>query len=352
MELFLMCIAVAYTLTGKFNKDTAQSAYKAGKEPPGLVKARMRHESGGGNWKPTKSGKSKPAGKGGARLVLASKWAQACEKTKDRSDAKHRAWRAWFAEQADEHDQQWRDKQARRIAKSEQRAEQFARTRGILAHPVAARADKHERQAWDENARRDSDADQSTGQDTEQALARTRDEAQQLRQQEQEQSADGEAGQSARDDEHDRCPHCLDGGWVLTGQGMSPCSCPAGVAEGHTADNDTDGELAEEPAATTETPTSAQTGGTAVYEAAAAKLHAAAEGIERYRADLAAMADGLAAKQWGTEVHGPIGDMDQHLADVAGSYRDLAGQMQQQGDSVNDAHDEHPYVPGGDVVLA
>jgi hypothetical protein len=82
-----------------------------------------------------------------------------------------------------------------------------------------------------------------------------------------------------------------------------------------------------------------------MYNAAADRLTNAAERVEQYRADLAAMADGLDGKRWGVEVHGPIRDMDGHLAAVEGIYRDLAGQMQQQGDNVSDAHDRAPWVP-------
>src|SRR5690606_18861930 len=114
VEIFILCAAVAYMFTGKFNKDTAQAAYKAGHEPPGVVKARMRHERGGGVRTPAGT----PKGRGATRLMLAQRWANACEKAKDKQDDKHRRWRAWFAEQAPQRDQQWREKQANKIAKS------------------------------------------------------------------------------------------------------------------------------------------------------------------------------------------------------------------------------------------
>jgi len=82
-----------------------------------------------------------------------------------------------------------------------------------------------------------------------------------------------------------------------------------------------------------------------MYQQSATRLQNAAERVEQYRQDLAAMADGLDGKRWGVEVHGPIRDMDGHLAAVEGIYRDLAGQMQQQGDNVSDAHDRAPWVP-------
>lgn len=402
MELLLMCIAVAYTLTGKFNKDTNQAAYTAGKEPPGLVKARMRHESGGGARKPS----GKPTGKGSTRLLLSQRWANACEKAKDRADDKHRRWRAWYADQAESRDEQWRTKQATRIAKSEARAEKFAGARGILAHPVDARRDRQAgQQAWQENARRDATARPGAVDtaDTGENEGTSGSEHQS--------PAEAQPHGPQRDTEHATDPRSGVLTFTETDTGLTVTAAPtgnstisgipedpstwtgtdrygrdiqSGIGEVTAPDgasgvrHDTDREglgstVSPERKAVckqqfggdlnveyldgnTTIPTAAgttnQSGEATVYDAAAARLHAAAEQIDQYRADLAAMADGLAAKQWGTEVHGPIGDMDQYLADVAGSYRDLAGQMQQQGDSVNDAHDEYPYVPGGDAVLA
>src|SRR5699024_8922474 len=178
---------------GKFDKDKTQAAYKAGKEPPGLAKARMRHESGGGLIRKSPGGaknqKGKPAGHGAMRLALSQRWSQACEKSQDRAADKHRRWRQWYSEQAPERDQAWRDKQSRRIEKSQNRADKFARARGI-ARDVAGPASRQERKAWNENTRRGNgsgselaDEDEPGG---EPAIAQARDEARQLRKREQE----------------------------------------------------------------------------------------------------------------------------------------------------------------------
>src|SRR5690606_40623863 len=68
VELFTLCLAIAYMVTGKFNKDTAIAAYQHGQEPPGLAKARMRHERRGGHY--NESGR--PVGPGSTRLLLST----------------------------------------------------------------------------------------------------------------------------------------------------------------------------------------------------------------------------------------------------------------------------------------
>lgn len=327
MELALICLAVAFMVTGKHQKDTAQAAYKAGKEPPGLQKARMRHEKGGGRFKPARGGGQQPAGPGAARRTIATRWGHACEKARDRMEDKHQRWRAWYAEQAPQRDESWREKQQRRLDKRGQRLERFqcgwTRTKDSLNPSARACEDA----AWNENTAR-SPYDCLTP-----AEAAAREAA---RQEAAGQEADAQEAASAL-----KAP-------VQSGtQGSTP------VPDGEQPQTGSESAPAEQPATTVlNSQNTNQTGGQTVYADAADRLHAAAEQIEQYRADLAAMGDGLEAKGWGVEVHGPVSDMDQHLADVAGGYRDLAGQMQTQGDSVNDAHDAHPYVPGGDAVLA
>jgi len=317
--------------TGKFNKDTAQAAYKAGHEPPGVVKARMRHERGGGVRTPAGT----PKGRGATRLMLAQRWANACEKAKDKQDDKHRRWRAWFAEQAPQRDQQWREKQANKIAKSESRAEKFARARGLI-NPLA---DRTERQAWDENARRDND--------TEQMVEQARKEAQQLREREQA-AADDPArplaavanvgGQQAATEQTTTKP-----------DGEQPTEKPDG--EQPTEQKPNAAAPAAGGAASIPTQNTGTTGGTTVYQQAVVQLHNHADEVDGYMNALSLLGDEMAGVGWGAEVHGPLTDMRNSLQQVAGRYRDLAERIQKQGDAVNDAYDDAPWAPDRAVLL-
>lgn len=320
MEVALMMLAAAYMLTGKFNKDTAQAAYKAGKEPPGLVKARMRHAAGGGR---RQSGTGKPKGPGATRLLLASRWSGACQKAQDKGEDKLRRWQAWYAEQAPTRDAAWREKQQKRMARRGQRLDKWqgrwTRTKDTV-NPANLRRDRDEQRAWDENTRRDQDAEQQ--------VAEAQGDAQQLRDQAPPQAADTQPTAAAP---------------VATGEQpeqSAATTAPTGTAAASAA-------VAEQSSTTR-----SSVGGIVDYQSAATALQAAAERVEQYRTDLSAMADGLGGNQWGVEVHGPIRDMDTNLSEIAGDYRDLAVQMQQQGDNVRDAEDAHPYVPGEHVVNA
>ena len=88
------------------------------------------------------------------------------------------------------------------------------------------------------------------------------------------------------------------------------------------------------------------------YQQAVPRLIAAADDVAEYRADLGAFADTLDGKRWGTEVTGPIKDMDGELVALEGDYRDLAGQMRHQGDQGAAAHEQAPWVPDDDSILA
>lgn len=324
MEIFILCAAVAYMLTGKFNKDTAQAAYKAGHEPPGLVKARMRHERGGG----VRTAAGKPKGRGATRLMIAQRWANACEKAKVKQDDKHRRWRAWFAEQAPQRDEQWRTKQANKIAKSERRAEKFARARGLL-NPLA---DRKERQAWDENARRDND--------TEQTVEQARKEAQQLREREQ-QANTGEQGAAAKTGGDQAAAEQTttkpDGEQPIEQKPNAAAPAAAAGAAG--------------AAASIPTQNTGTTGGITVYQQAVVQLHNHADEVDGYMHALSLLGDEMAGVGWGAEVHGPLTDMRTSLQQVAGRYRDLAERIQQQGDAVNDAYDDAPWAPDRSVLV-
>ncbi len=88
-----------------------------------------------------------------------------------------------------------------------------------------------------------------------------------------------------------------------------------------------------------------------MYEAAVARLIAAADACGVYQTQLAAFTDRLAGDGWGDQVTGPLGDSLSGLNAAEGLYRGLAEQMRAQGDRGRDAYDQAPYVPGPHAVL-
>ena len=309
MEVILIILAATYAISGKHKKDTSLAAYRAGKEPEGLVKARMRHERGGGRFV-TRPGKdSKPKGPGATRLLIASRWAGACEKSKTKGEDKVKRWKAWYEEQAPQRDQAWRDKQNRKIEKRSDRLDRWQGrwTRTKNATQNVKDAAKGVFYSVDGEESESTSAGNTTEQPAEQQPAQT------------ESAGEDTSGQS------------------------EPAANNAA---------DAPGGAGPPQQSNTTTNTSTGSGDIVEYKQAAAALRAAAERVEQYRVDLSAMADGLGGKKWGEEVHGTIRDMDNTLHEIAGDYRDMAGQMQQEGDNVADAEDAHPYVPGPEVVNA
>jgi hypothetical protein len=70
------------------------AAYKAGKEPPSVTKARLRHQRGGG----ARTASGRPKVPGAFRLLLASRLANACMAAQQRGDHKAARRRAWYDE--------------------------------------------------------------------------------------------------------------------------------------------------------------------------------------------------------------------------------------------------------------
>jgi outer membrane biosynthesis protein TonB len=371
--IFLTCMVIAYFFT-KGKVDTA--AYASGKESPGVAKARMRHESGGGG----RSASGRPKGKGAFRLMLADRWANACESARQRGEHKAKRRRAWFAETAPQRDAAWREKQLRKLGRADDARRKWAERQGLI-DLSEFRKRKDEDEAWKENERRNAEAAAAaattdpaaapTGTDpatptgdpaastdpakpdeakpTEDAATDGKDETKPDAEQPDTAPADAEKAEEPTAEETKADEKAEDDSTTPAEPEPAAGTDPAAAGTGEAAKADT-------PAGSATTPKNSDAAGKAgdsVYNAAADRLINAAERVEQYRADLAAMADGLDGKKWGVEVHGPIRDMDGHLSTVASTYRDLAGQMQQQGDSVSDAHDAHPYVPAdAEVVFA
>lgn len=378
MELLLICAAIAYTLTGKFSKDTNQAAYKAGKEPPSLARARMRHESSGGARKPS----GKPAGKGATRLLLSQRWSQACEKAKDRADDKHRRWQAWYAEQAPHRDEQWRAKQEKRLANSKRRADQFAQARG-MASPTAWRENRAEKHAWDENTRRDTagaDSDETQQQKGDQsgtANSTTPDTHQY-----------GKSFDARGFDITDPWPNATGRTGVVLPESMryrekpspgTPAeeavhdSSVSGVPDGsiqaaqqrrHQAVVDEMGYMPDPltvqraglglhptPAPSGTTPSETTPSGGSVYQEQSGELTNHADEVDGYRQAISQLADELESRGWGADVHGALSDMQTSLSTVASRYRDTAEDITQQGDAASDAYDDAPWAPDRDVLV-
>ena len=393
MELFTLCLAIAYMVTGKFNKDTAIAAYQHGHEPPGLAKARMRHERRGGHY--NESGR--PVGPGSTRLLLSTWWSAACQKAADRQHDKLRRWRAWYAEQAPQRDEQWRAKQRAKLQRRQRRLQRFEHARGLISSiPERVR----ERQAWAENERRDRDR--------EQAIEQVHRDAQQLRDHEQRSRDEQTTGPSLEDIVQDvfgrlergeyelmsldvwddlppdakarirakaaergaRLSDLWTGGYLRASWPQKPQKPVPGINKSESETAESSAEEPESASATTQqsarsdtaaaetsssqasgTNATTDTEGVNVYQQAAQKLTKEADEIEQYNRAFQELADAMESVGWGAEAHGPLADLRTTFEQVTAQYRELAEQMRHQGDQVNDAYDQAPWAPDRRVLV-
>lgn len=302
VEVILLILAATYAVSGKHTKDTSLAAYKAGKEPPGLVKARLRHEAGGGRFV-TRPGKDKqqPKGPGATRLLIASRWANACEKSKTRGEDKLKRWQAWYDERAPHRDKAWRDKQNRKMDK---RAERLDKWQGRWTRTKNAKD-----AAKDAFSRRGEESEpeaSSAGNTPEQPAEQ----------------------QPSKSDE----PLKVEFPTVNANERIDKL-----------ADHDRRVKEARSSTNTTEE-------GDAVYTSGAATMHNHAAEVEGYQKALTALGQDMADVKWGAEVHGPLADMHTKLKSVAARYRNLAETVKHQGDNVNDAYDDAPWSPDHQVL--
>lgn len=305
MEIIMLIMAAAYAVGSKNHKDTSTAAYKAGKEPPGLAKARMRHEAGGGRFV-TRPGKTdQPKGPGATRLLIAQKWANGCEKSRTRSEDELRRWQAWYQEQAPQRDENWRAKQRRKI---NNRAERLAKWQGRWVSAKTTLAG---------GGGQDS-AEANTGSDTEQEPASAEGETQPGVQDQTEQAVEDSAssGENTQTDDTEPAKQSEQGQNTSTGGG-SPAAGSSTAPIGDLVD----------------------------YQQAVATLHNHADEIEGFNTALSGLGQDMDAAGWGSEVHGDLGDMHSQLASITARYRDLAEDVKAQGDAVNDAYDNAPWAP-------
>lgn len=398
----------AVAIVALFTKGKVDStAYANGKEPPGVTKARWRHERGGG----ARTASGRPKGPGAFRLMLASRWANACEAAKQRGDHKAARRRAWYEETAPLKDKKWREKKLARLEKADAARRRWAESKGLI-DLSEYHARKAEDEAWAENARRNAEApnvatdpatarkpaattapdfrkpagagnppatnapvvDKPSGPDPERAG----------------EEDDGPTWEEIGRRTGRYHPPALPGEEEL-GQRTVRIDCPVDTplpesllpqskelfddylkrleADGweyerpdptnphfirvKPASSPADANKAEEPSAT-ETPAqnTATEGSDTMYKAAVDRLNGLADQVNQYRRELAAFGDTLAGKGWGVEVTGPIQDMNSQLNTLEGTYRDLAVQMDSQGGQGAAAYDQAPWVPGPEAVLA
>ncbi len=298
MEPILLIAAVTYMVSGKYGKDTAQSAYKAGKEPPGLVKARLRHEAGGGRFR-TRPGKDKkePKGPGATRLLLASRWAGACEKSKTKQEDKLRRWHAWYQERAPHRDQAWRDKQRKKL---NNRAERLDKWQGRWTSTKSAAAGAKEAVKGALSSNKDTESEKP-------------------------------AAETASEQPN---------------QQHAPEPAPEPTAAEAGADAPANPPSSSQPTNTS----SSQQEGDAVYKSGASTMQNHAAEVEGYQKALTSLGEDMADVGWGNEVHTPLADMHTKLKSVAVRYRNLAETVKHQGDAVNDSYDEAPWSPDHKVL--
>jgi chemotaxis protein histidine kinase CheA len=337
--ILLTCMVIAFLIT-KSKVDT--TAYANGKEPPGLAKARLAHERGGGK----RAASGRPKGPGALRLLLASQWANACAAAKQRGDHIAARRRAWYEETAPLRDEEWRKKHWQRLLDNDARRNLWATHRGLS---VADTADSHLDKA-DKAAEAGTDAKADTS-DSGNEKAKATDSPTQTAKPDAESATAQAKPHIAATEAKDTSPDATPADHKPAEQQATDrpsASTPPAAAD----------SVAAQPAAATDedtavsTTTKGNTEMTVVYMKAVDQLVAAADQAEAFRSNLTAFADGLAGKGWGVEVTGPLQDMDSQLATLAGHYRDLAGQMKSQGDRGAEAYDQAPYVPGPEAVLA
>ncbi|OLM28955.1 hypothetical protein Ae717Ps2_5924c [Pseudonocardia sp. Ae717_Ps2] len=309
---FLTCVVVAFFVT-KGRTDTA--AYTAGKEPPGLARARMRHDAGGGARTPS----GRPVGRGAFGLLVASRWTEACRAAQHRAEHRAARRRAWYDATAPGRDERWRATQRRRLERADRARARWAQARGLTTGVGSSgRTDRAGRAVPEPWGRRRPGTGPA-------AVA-------------------GGAAVTATDDP---------GPPTSAGDTPVPGPAPDGVDNTGTDTDDTDPTTSPGPAAPilATTSTTTASGGHGMYETAVARLTAAAEACGLYQSQLSGFVDRLAGQGWGGQVTGPLTDSLTGLAAAEASYRDLAGQMRAQGDQGRDAYEAAPYVPGPHAVL-
>ncbi|OLM28385.1 hypothetical protein Ae717Ps2_6492c [Pseudonocardia sp. Ae717_Ps2] len=317
---FLTCVVVAFFVT-KGRTDTA--AYSNGKEPPGLARARMRHENAGG----ARTSSGRPTGRGAFGLLVASRWANACQAAQQRGEHRAARRRAWYDATAPGRDERWRAAQQRRLERADRARARWAHARGLTATSTdspgtGAGAGGGVLELW--GRRRDTRT--SAGPVT------------------------GSAGGAVVATDDPGLPSRVP---AADGQVPAARPTPDGNGDGEAVDPDVPAPATESPpsTSTTTSTTSTSCGGPGMYEAAVTRLAAAADACGVYRTQLSGFTDRLAGQGWGEQVTGPLSDSLTVLADAESAYRDLASQMRAQGDQGRDAYEAAPYVPGPHAVL-
>lgn len=362
-------VVIAYFLkSGKV--DTA--AYNSGKEPPNVVKARLRHEAGGGRRDPKTN---RPRGPGAFRLLARSRWANACAAAQQRGDHRAQRKRQWYDDNRDRRDEAWRAKRLRRLERAEA-------IRGHLAQRFTGAAKEPQRQATPhpEPPRPPATSPPVDPENTQprtlnysrpnvagpnepaagppsnpapepQDSAERSDTSRLKRDEVSGPKVDDTTGTSTQKPENPAQPT---NGAVPPPIAPPPAAPPPAPGDQPSAGArpDSSAEPKAEQATGNQTSTSTTNGTEGMYQQGVNELNRAADHVATFNANLAQFADELAGRKWGVEVTGTLQDLTANVSALQGIYRDLAGSMKQQGDEGAAAYEQAPYVPGPEAVLA
>lgn len=355
---FLTCVVVAFFVT-KGRTDTA--AYNSGKEPPGLVRARMRYAAGGG----ARTGSGRPVGRGAFGLLVASRWAEACRAAQHRGEHRAARRRAWFDETAPQRDARWRETQRRRLDRADRARARWAAARGLTtstddpgstdSEPGSTGSTGSTGVPWrGRGARRNPDhpaLDTTTGPGPGGPAPGTGQGPAQG-------PAQGPVQGRAQGRDQGERPSGPDGAGVfdVVGDTGDTGDTPVTTDDDSTAGGGPEAgappdSAAPGPAGVPVRPVSSTSGGNDMYEQAVTRLIAAADEVAAFAVNLAGFVDRLTGDGWGVEVTGPLADCGPALAAWEASYRAAAEQMTAQGDAGRAAYDQAPFVPGPHAVL-
>lgn len=342
MELFLVCLAISYFFT---KSHTAGKAYDAGHEPPGVAKARMRHEAGGGGFSPA----GRRRGPGAFRHAVASRWANACRESAARGEHRAGRRRDWYAETAPKRDEKWREKKLRRLDKADAARRNWSERMGVIdldgwrERRAAAKVAGDEEEAWREKEQREgAGSDRMAGEPAEA-------------------SADTPLTDPADDAGSSAAPYGGDGVVPQDRPDEHPPSRVAGTATGG---KQWAGETQPtprppvrpgpaKPAATTP-PAGAvdvQGGVMAQYLRVVTILSDLASTCDGFAQQGVKLKQGLEGKGWGVEATSPLDGVGSNLTKASELYDTLAVEVRRQGDAASEALSNAPWVPDGRTLV-
>ncbi len=283
------------------------SSILKGKEAPTLEKYRMRHEKGHNLGDamsrlkaPKKGGKAPGPLTVWRRAAVENAANYAAEKSQHRGERRVQ----WYRDQGKHvEDEAWHAKQQRKIREQQKRVHAFKLKKGLVEPEP------------------ESDPQQQSDPEPER---------------EPEQQPEEPAGpkQSAKPDQEPEEPAKPD------------LKSVTDLDEHRSRKDDSESSDTQNTHSDTET---TNTGGN-MYAREAEDLQRRADDIASYRRDLTEFADGLSA-DWGTEVVGPVQEMDEPLLTAENELLVVANLVKQQGDAAAEAYEKAPFAPDRDVLV-